>query len=401
MLNYHSNKIMHSLFATVGAHRGITNEIRGTIATTGAFPDGHKSSGPTALVNSLISDWTSNENWTQLSLVYGLTAYVSCLDKTWRSKFYSLQQVSESSDPGEEKPKGNKKEKSEEQSKFWADLWEAWWGALFAERELWKESTEDLELTLEFLIKRKYAPLIFELSSGFPKFDLQFGLISWKTKRHLLSKGESRVDSRKYSQNDVRLEEITDDDLILNNTDFYVENDHDTIMEKKNNKTSIFLGHRAFIPDTEFSAFDYTSPGRAIECVLLQANAWHDNMRAISTPMQSIQSLSLRQSRQNLEIPPMIERVREAGYIRQEIWKILIRKTHETSRNAHDDFIHALPQGNINEIHSNLMKLMDLLCRQDLVQFSLDSENWKSIMVLVWAKVFSNILQSSTVVLFE
>ena len=44
--------------------------------------------------------------------------------------------------------------------KFWADLWEAYWGALFLEREMWNDDQEDLTACLRGLFCVRYPELI-------------------------------------------------------------------------------------------------------------------------------------------------------------------------------------------------------------------------------------------------
>jgi hypothetical protein len=100
------------------------------------------------------------------------------------------------SDPKE----GKKQGMSKEQRKFWSDLWEAWCGALFLERQLWNESKTDLEKTLAFLIERKYAPLTLELSSGLWK--VNFNVMCFSSRS---GSNSSSLSSRswRYSEDDV------------------------------------------------------------------------------------------------------------------------------------------------------------------------------------------------------
>jgi len=429
-LRYHSFNIIDSLFSSVGSHQNFDDETFPLpTGSTGAFalPPTSQEAGPARLISSLLADWTSNENWSRLSLAYGLSAYVIHLVKPWKHKFLA---ESSSRQGSNKKAKRETQKSNEERSKFDANLWEAWWGLLFFERQLWNESTKDLEVTLEFLIKRKYAPLIYELSSGFRNyFGVHRGSICATFRKQILAQQKvqlartaeqttgraatgraagistkSSVDTSQEGRPNsqylhVKHEEVFDDDLILKNLDFSVETDQDTIMPKKKDqkKEAVFLGYRAFIPDTKFSAFNYTSWNRAVESVLFLENSWHDDtgndntrqhdIPVISKRMGSIKALSSTLTRQHLEIPAMVQRVREAGAIRQNIWDILLDEIQNTGRGG--PYIYKLQAPNFSSIRSQLVKLMPPLCNKlEERQVSLDSEKWKEVMVLCWAEVF-------------
>ena len=64
---------------------------------------------------------TSNANWILLSLAYNMDRLV------------------------------NAPEREKQDDKMWADIWEAYWGALFLERSLWNDGDEDLVSCLRFL----------------------------------------------------------------------------------------------------------------------------------------------------------------------------------------------------------------------------------------------------------
>ena len=54
---------------------------------------------------------------------------------------------------------------SKGQNKFWSDIWEAFWGVIFHEREVWNEDIEDILSILRHLIFRKYSAVIEKYST--------------------------------------------------------------------------------------------------------------------------------------------------------------------------------------------------------------------------------------------
>jgi hypothetical protein len=94
--------------------------------------------GPNRTLYQLVwDDWKSNNNWRDLSRLYRLNDYVGY-------------------------------QASRQGVKYHADLWEAWWGALFKDRELWnpEANVDDLLCVLQNLIYRKYQGLISSLSAA-------------------------------------------------------------------------------------------------------------------------------------------------------------------------------------------------------------------------------------------
>jgi hypothetical protein len=123
------------------------------------------------LAGLVFSDWISNKNWMLLAVSYRLDRYVG-----WAPRDY----VSLLSNGGElsvilrahsgKRPKG--------EIKYWADIWEAWWGCIIIERELWNEDTRDIETILRTLISKKYHSLlqfsthIYTMETDNPRFDI-------------------------------------------------------------------------------------------------------------------------------------------------------------------------------------------------------------------------------------
>ena len=96
----------------------------------------------------VLADWNSNESWTELALLYKFEQHL-----IWIPKF--VQQSIYKRDFG----------KVKKHDKFWADLWEAWWAALFLEREMWDDNIDDLLSFLRRLIFLKYRPLVEHYST--------------------------------------------------------------------------------------------------------------------------------------------------------------------------------------------------------------------------------------------
>jgi len=77
--------------------------------------------------SSMSMEWQTNANFRFLSAAYQLHQYTG-----WHPEKLG--------DPGRDK------------EKFWADVWEAWWGAAWLERDLWSEGFEDLQSIQHHLI---------------------------------------------------------------------------------------------------------------------------------------------------------------------------------------------------------------------------------------------------------
>ena len=93
------------------------------------------------LINLILDLVTSNETWRHFAIAYEMDRYVVGQQ---RNKFTD---------------------------KFWADMWEAYWGALFIERRLWNEDDEDLVSVLRVL-------LYFRIGALLPEFGVDPFFIS-------------------------------------------------------------------------------------------------------------------------------------------------------------------------------------------------------------------------------
>lgn len=93
-----------------------------------------------ALHNYVHVNWNSTSTTEELARLYRLNDYVN-----WCPK--SPRQI-----------KGAKK--------YWVDLWKAWWGACFWEREVWGDDVEDLLSCLRMIMEMKYRGLVQEYSTN-------------------------------------------------------------------------------------------------------------------------------------------------------------------------------------------------------------------------------------------
>ena len=82
------------------------------------------------LVNIIYEAATSNDSWRDCAIAYKLHMYVGVPPRSQRT------------------------------DKFWADMWEAYWGALFIERKLWNDDEEDLISWLRVLLYLQLETLI-------------------------------------------------------------------------------------------------------------------------------------------------------------------------------------------------------------------------------------------------
>jgi hypothetical protein len=78
----------------------------------------------------------SNDNWKNLSDAYKLDRYVRSGRRDRFDRFW------------------------DNLDKFWGDVWEAWWGALFLERKLWNDNEDDLVSCLRILVWLQHYDLI-------------------------------------------------------------------------------------------------------------------------------------------------------------------------------------------------------------------------------------------------
>jgi len=106
------------------------------------------------LAKRIQDDWLSNDNWLFLSIVYRLDAFVGLTFQP-PSPFAIIHDV--------DSPLITNSQRQTEQFAFlkaWADLWEAYFGGLIQEREMWGLDMLDLEVFLRRLMIRKYRSLL-------------------------------------------------------------------------------------------------------------------------------------------------------------------------------------------------------------------------------------------------
>jgi hypothetical protein len=94
----------------------------------------------------LSEKWQMNDNWRLLSAAYQLNRYLGWVPKS----------LGKSSSIGESRGE-----------RLWADIWEAWWGALCIERELWGEDLTDLATILHHLIHMCHRELFDQYSPNY------------------------------------------------------------------------------------------------------------------------------------------------------------------------------------------------------------------------------------------
>jgi len=116
------------------------------------------------LVNLILDETTSNDTWRHFAIAYHLDRYVAA------------------------------EQRNKQTDKFWADIWEAYWGALFLERQLWNEDDTDLVRCLRVLVHLRHDVLIREfgmvpyfrsdLVQNFPQFISQTDIDTVLVKDH-------------------------------------------------------------------------------------------------------------------------------------------------------------------------------------------------------------------------
>jgi hypothetical protein len=112
-----------------------------------------------ALNTLIIHDWVANTNWMMLAVSYRLDRYLGWFPKSYRKLLSPGSIFSENLMIYRDKKKG-KIRKDMGEVKYWGDIWEAYWGSLMSERELWNEDTEDIESIFRQLISFKYSELL-------------------------------------------------------------------------------------------------------------------------------------------------------------------------------------------------------------------------------------------------
>ena len=85
-------------------------------------------------------NWTANKTTEELTRLYRLQEYVG-----WGPK--SPREIKHA-------------------AKFWVDLWKAWWGACFWEREVWGDDVDDLLFCLRGIMAIKYRGFVHEYSTN-------------------------------------------------------------------------------------------------------------------------------------------------------------------------------------------------------------------------------------------
>jgi len=98
------------------------------------------------MVNSMTDEFKSNKTWRLFAIAYRLDKLTGSSPGgfTFNEDFDTVQE------------------------KFWADIWEAYWGALFIEREMWNDGVEDLVGCLRYLVYLKFDALLDDFSTEPP-----------------------------------------------------------------------------------------------------------------------------------------------------------------------------------------------------------------------------------------
>jgi hypothetical protein len=96
------------------------------------------------VITAILDQITSNDTWRHFAIVYEMDQYLV----------------------GEQRSKAD--------DKFWGDMWEAWWAALFLERQSWNDHDEDLVSCLRVLFYFRTNP--FYPDFGVDPFVPDFGV---------------------------------------------------------------------------------------------------------------------------------------------------------------------------------------------------------------------------------
>lgn len=235
-------------------------------------------------------NWVSNKNWSQLALAYGLHDYVKWKPYSWPDCLIALDVPQPIKVPNRTKQADQVDGKtglSGGQLRYWGDLWEGWWGAIFYERHLWGETTDDIDDMLRFWIRKKYQTLIQEFST---------------TSRIPISPSHYSV----YTKNDVDTEAITRKHKLL----------CDILGTPEKDNSKDVLGIKASVHDLNINVFyPLKRKQEVIENVLRLAN------KGIKEAGGCYVAAGRPQEEEDLA--RTFTRKREEGPVRQLIWDIL------------------------------------------------------------------------------
>ena len=242
-------------------------------------------------MKAVADSWVSNKNWSQLALAYGLHDYVKWKPNSWSECLIALdapQRIKVPNKMRQTGQDGGKTGLSHVQSRYWGDLWEGWWGAVFYERNLWGETTDDIDDMLRFWIRKKYQILIQE-------FSMILRRIPVSPSHHSM-----------YTKNDVDTEEITRKHKLL----------CDTLDTPGRENSKDILGIKTSVHDLNINVFyPLKRKQEAIENILRLANKGIEQAGGCY--------VAAGRSQEEDDLARTFTRKREEGLIRQLIWDIL------------------------------------------------------------------------------
>ena len=306
-----------------------------------------------SIVKAIADNWVANKNWSSLALLYGLHDYVNWIPHSWKGCLIPLDCSQKIDIPSKKHLDAQPKKHSllsRIQVKYWGDLWEAWWGAVCYERNLWGETNDDLDDMLRFWFRKKYRHLIRE-----------FSMLS---QRPSITSGHSSA----YAPENVNVESITRKHTLL----------CDILGHPEDENSKDILGYKASIPELNISVFHPTKREEAIDDVLRLANGGTEYVDYYSVD-------AIRAEKDDLARP--FTRAREEGRIRQMIWDVLATEMLNVDRTPGQ-----LPTDVLCSTYTRLRQLRrKFISREhDLYKPVLDDPSrtkMKSCVLFFWAEV--------------
>ena len=223
--------------------------------------------------------------------MYGLHDYVKWKPNSWSDCLIVLDGPQGTKVPNKMKKGvqvGGNTCLSAGQVRYWGDLWEGWWGAIFYERNLWGETMDEINDMLRFWIRKKYQTLIQEFST-------LSRTIPISPSRHTI-----------YTMNDVDVQDIIRDHKLIR--------DILGAPEKENSRD--ILGIKASLRELNINVF--YPPKRkqeAIDDVLHLANEEIQEAGGCCVAAGGPQEED--------DLARVLTRKREQGSLRQLIWDVL------------------------------------------------------------------------------